>query len=173
MRGKDKGSEVYLCKIRITPACAGKRCSVGGHFVLIRDHPRVCGEKSSCLLYRPCGRGSPPRVRGKANGIIQNLPALGIPPACAGKRVRRRASQRAARDHPRVCGEKDPDSGSKASHVGSPPRVRGKVSHGTCCRFDFGITPACAGKRRALRELGVGCEDHPRVCGEKCFLMAV
>ena len=71
------------------------------------------------------------------------------------------------RDHPRVCGEKRPDWKNEVELVGSPPRVRGKDAiqrHPSC---GFGITPACAGKRRTDSKTTLSHEDHPRVCGEK------
>ena len=65
VRGKGISRRAPAMKVRITPACAGKRLL---YFSQVRqrwDHPRVCGEKTS-----PTGRaylvgGSPPRVRGK------------------------------------------------------------------------------------------------------------
>ena len=54
--------------IGITPACAGN--SAHKQFTLFErwDHPRVCGEQASVsALIRHMG-GSPPRVRGTAQG---------------------------------------------------------------------------------------------------------
>ena len=34
-----------------------------------------------------------------------------------------------------------------------------------------GITPAYAGKSLAVTAEAIGYEDHPRLCGEKCFRM--
>ena len=90
----------------ITPAWAGKstaaKCCANG----IRDHPRVGGEKipAGAPLYAPCG--SPPRGRGKVeNALLLNLLDR-ITPAWAGKRATRPPCEAAARDHPRVGGEK-------------------------------------------------------------------
>ena len=91
---------------RITPACAGKRlanfCAVGP----VKDHPRVCGEKSSRLPRRLKNAGLPPRVRGKAGCSPAAGAPGGITPACAGKRAPSWQSRPADKDHPRVCGEK-------------------------------------------------------------------
>ena len=51
--------------------------------------------------------------------------------------------------------------------TGSPPRVRGKVPEQSSYSQAWGITPACAGKRRRLFTSWVMSRDHPRVCGEK------
>ena len=92
---------------------------------------------------------------------------LRITPACAGKRECNHQRQNGAKDHPRVCGEKNalrlplPDVG------GSPPRVRGKVFLPRSFCALGGITPACAGKRMFCRLDREPERDHPRVCGEK------
>ena len=49
----------------ITPAWAGKRIQKGGVTYGIKDHPRVGGEKSSCIAPVTTAGGSPPRGRGK------------------------------------------------------------------------------------------------------------
>ena len=51
-------------------------------------------------------------------------------------------------DHPRVCGEKSFSSMSQSRPSGSPPRVRGKVYGCANYNYQYGITPACAGKSR-------------------------
>ena len=65
VRGKDKRPDFELILDRITPACAGKSCDDGGHRDVLRDHPRVCGEKSAGLRCPAWMLGLPPRVRGK------------------------------------------------------------------------------------------------------------
>ena len=49
----------------ITPACAGKRRSIGRLSQPTRDHPRVCGEKSMYDYGNNTAQGSPPRMRRK------------------------------------------------------------------------------------------------------------
>ena len=54
--------------------------------------------------------------------------------------------------------------------AGSPPRVRGTgdacgVAPGFC-----GITPACAGNSGASLTGTTKLKDHPRVCGEQCYM---
>ena len=73
------------------------------------------------------------------------------------------------RDHPRVCGEKYACIDCGAEYVGSPPRVRGKVSYSPQAEHIHRITPACAGKSLPQRRALPMCWDHPRVCGEKVY----
>ena len=106
VRGKAGAPRRVLWLFGITPACAGKR-SVALKFVkILKDHPRVCGEK--VLLLPP-------------------LPQpLWITPACAGKSSGIRLDCKLDEDHPRVCGEKHTLVKVLLHLVGSPPRVRGK-----------------------------------------------
>ena len=132
-----------------------------------RDHPRACGEKlrSPCRWSNP--RGSPPRVRGKANYVQGDNTGGGITPARAGKSPSIVEVQLCARDHPRACGEKIHSNSSGRASPGSPPRVRGKERWQYERLTQAGITPARAGKR-PLWPWGIAHgRDHPRACGEK------
>ena len=152
---------------RITPACAGKRGGRTVSFFLIRDHPRVCGEKARTLIAWEEPQGSPPRVRGKESNAKTGQKARRITPACAGKRATPSKNPHPGGDHPRVCGEKYTCAAVRACRLGSPPRVRGKVARRGLAFSGFGITPACAGKRASSFHSMLTRWDHPRVCGEK------
>ena len=54
---------------------------------MIKDHPRVCGEKFNAFFLVIRFYGSPPRVRGKASVFNIALSAIRITPACAEKRL--------------------------------------------------------------------------------------
>ena len=76
----------------ITPAYAGKsgrylQRGYGG-----KDHPRVCGEKLTTFDAGKLIPGSPPRMRGKAQQMIDAERETGITPAYAGKRLKRSRS---------------------------------------------------------------------------------
>ena len=85
MRGKGYDVVSRLCRVRITPACAGKRDKTGWTTTCPRDHPRMCGEKLEPGAGRLWPGGSPPRMRGKVT--LQDVPcdSVGITPAYAGK----------------------------------------------------------------------------------------
>ena len=110
---------------------------------------------------------SPPRVRGKEYSRAPTYQPYGITPACAGKRKACVPLMSRDRDHPRVCGEKAAYLRAVWVPKGSPPRVRGKVSHAVTAHLLPGITPACAGKRAIVSYCHKMTGDHPRVCGEK------
>ena len=167
MRGKAEVRHERDQEPGITPACAGKRHCPRFRPGKTRDHPRVCGEKSSLMQMDVGPLGSPPRMRGKGELPKDTKDYFGITPACAGKRHCPRFRPGKTRDHPRVCGEKFNCNPGSPQHWGSPPRMRGKV-HCTAHRIQLmGITPACAGKRRCPRFRHGRTQDHPRVCGEK------
>ena len=152
-----------------------------------RDHPRVCGEKFFAPPVLRLIQGSPPRVRGKGLQTPAGTGAMGITPACAGKRITDDVLHFFVRDHPRVCGEKLFGQLLARTNEGSPPRVRGKAGSCAITARPIGITPACAGKREGKGPAGdqdgitPACAgkssgtpsaarrawDHPRVRGEK------
>ena len=167
MRGKGYDVVSRLCRVRITPACAGKRDKTGWTTTCPRDHPRMCGEKPKVMnlvLVRP---GSPPHVRGKELRTAFKPCRLGITPACAGKSVTYRCYISEGKDHPRMCGEKRQDRLDYYVPQGSPPHVRGKAKGDELGLSQTRITPACAGKRAAHSFQAVPPWDHPRMCGEK------
>ena len=76
----------------ITPAYAGKSRPDPEPDAGTGDHPRVCGEKSAPMYPVPPVTGSPPRMRGKAQGALDGTETDRITPAYAGKRLKRSRS---------------------------------------------------------------------------------
>ena len=91
----------------------------------------------------------------------------GITPALAGKSREIPLHLRAAKDHPRVGGEKQIGGDNGLDKQGSPPRGRGKVPRALKDTLSPWITPAWAGKRWSGPCRSARSEDHPRVGGEK------
>ena len=146
VRGKGGDGNDRGLHARITPACAGKSSERQLFWRSLWDHPRMCGEKLQYFRLMLLLLGSPPHVRGKAAHDQIRVLVLGITPACAGKRTWPTWMPPAARDHPRMCGEKLLDASNCAWFWGSPPHVRGKVVKRNFPNFPARITPACAGK---------------------------
>ena len=107
-------------------------------------------------------------MRGKGIADDEARAAVGITPACAGKSEKKVPFLPPHQDHPRVCGEKARSICRPLCKMGSPPRMRGKVSVHSAFSPFVRITPACAGKSRRLSHCRSQFWDHPRVCGEKC-----
>ena len=139
-----------------------------------------------------CRKGSPPLTRGKAHlnrrhnaigGITPayagkstspTTPAISrsrITPAYAGKSQAHHQYAPIAWDHPRLRGEKRNKAVSRKLGQGSPPLTRGKVKELATSGIKVGITPAYAGKRFIPHIPGYIYEDHPRLRGEKVFLL--
>ena len=71
MRGKPAGIDTAPSVTGITPAHAGKTITTSGHYGLVRDHPRACGENGRYILKICVMTGSPPRMRGKHLLVFQ------------------------------------------------------------------------------------------------------
>ena len=149
MRGKVPMSQVYEDMRGITPAYAGKRLVCVRLAVLPQDHPRLCGEKRGCGAHLIIEKGSPPPMRGKAEGGAGSGCCRRITPAYAGKRHLTIQL---------VC-----------TPPGSPPPMRGKVRRTSPAFLTAGITPAYAGKSFFSMHRHYKCQDHPRLCGEKIY----
>ena len=111
---------------RSTKLCSGE--SQSEKHDEARDHPRACGENSASSSFIFWMLGSPPRMRGKRYCSHIAHPLVGITPAHAGKTRSWRAERATRRDHPRACGENHSVPSLINSKLGSPPRMRGKLS---------------------------------------------
>ena len=69
----------------ITPAYAGKSRTLHMEQDAVRDHPRLCGEKTTTQTRFERKLGSPPPMRGKGFNSIFIYTSSGITPAYAGK----------------------------------------------------------------------------------------
>ena len=85
VRGKLLNKRHCGCKIRITPAGAGKTSQINRTVMLSWDHPRRCGENIVHVAHVHAGGGSPPQVRGKHKEAQNELFWTRITPAGAGK----------------------------------------------------------------------------------------
>ena len=147
VRGKAQQYRLDRAAQGIIPAGAGKSIRTVPRRALRWDHPRGCGEKAWPLQGWCRGRGSSPRVRGKVVNHGLSPLSVGIIPAGAGKSIFTPREISGYEDHPRGCGEKHRDRHDKPQHLGSSPRVRGKVRFITRHKGRKGIIPAGAGKR--------------------------
>ena len=167
MRGTDVSGQRFGSIIRITPACAGNSFGFPQLLLLLRDHPRVCGEQAVTPETVKVWAGSPPRVRGTVVQTTLYKIEQRITPACAGNRSFQLWACTRYSDHPRVCGEQTVPNRQGTPRIGSPPRVRGTGEHFFFRHVKRGITPACAGNRARGAEPPGRLGDHPRVCGEQ------
>ena len=159
----------------IIPACAGKSFHLSLIPFIIRDHPRLRGEKialhaaAQIAWDHPSLRGeklerspeimrlsgSSPLARGKAPAPYTRLCMRGIIPACAGKSRSDLRSDRSEEDHPRLRGEKFCANFSLLCVRGSSPLARGKGPLLVGDDAVLGIIPACAGKsKKRLAAIG-------------------
>ena len=105
VRGKRQAHGTTARGQRLIPARAGKtRCHRGCH-LLLRAHPRACGENVVCSTTSFTFPGSSPRVRGKRSDSHRGRSRAGLIPARAGKTGGSVCRSRSPRAHPRACGE--------------------------------------------------------------------
>ncbi len=90
-------------------------------------------------------------MRGKVADVERWTLNRRITPAYAGKSQTTSLTRSTSRDHPRLCGEKQPPNRRTIRPPGSPPPMRGKVM---------------ASQRYTTTR-----RDHPRLCGEKGDIM--
>ena len=173
MRGKENILTILRVFIRITPAYAGKSSRYGLFCAENKDHPRLCGEKKILAESCTCVLGSPPPMRGKVayRSSRRFFPNSRITPAYAGKSQKSKVSDWVEQDHPRLCGEKQSDKMLRRCLEGSPPPMRGKAIALCSSPRWHRITPAYAGKSTPCKNVRYTSEDHPRLCGEKSFLL--
>ena len=107
MRGKAPSKAKEAASGRITPAYAGKSLLMLMVYATVKDHPRLCGEKTAPLPEICRQPGSPPPMRGKDDLRLLYSSCPRITPAYAGKSV--------------------PPAFSVSEMSGSPPPMRGKV----------------------------------------------
>ena len=166
MRGKLLSLLSQDAHPRITPAHAGKTSKSALTGCSPPDHPRACGENCWKTGDIKASVGSPPRMRGKLQKLIDTAPEARITPAHAGKTRLEFIDKLLVTDHPRACGENHSPLPCEPELLGSPPRVRGKLGHIARDSVCDGITPACAGKTQSVMWRRRAKRDHPRVCGE-------
>ena len=105
-------------------------------------------------------------MRGKPLSDYDGSGTNGITPADAGKTQTVKLSLYFIEDHPRGCGENWVLRHPHSCSMGSPPRMRGKLSAYAQTVQLQGITPADAGKTLSLLFIIFIKQDHPRGCGE-------
>ena len=110
--------------------------------------------------------GSPPLARGIRRISRWGKRSTGITPACAGNTTSGQTVITAVWDHPRLRGEYSALDALNLFGVGSPPLARGILGNELTPLWKTGITPACAGNTKRLRDNLVSRRDHPRLRGE-------
>ena len=131
------------------------------------DHPRGCGDKTTCALKKEQTKGSPPRMRGQGDYDSHLYIIWRITPADAGTSWVLPFTRQPSQDHPRGCGDKSVKPNISAYPQGSPPRMRGQELFVSELINRRGITPADAGTSCNSRPSKRSGKDHPRGCGDK------
>ena len=153
-------------RCRLIPARAGKTGRVRRRRWCRGAHPRACGENVVNTALPTGTVGSSPRVRGKPDGIAEEVGDPRLIPARAGKTSIPGRAGHPWGAHPRACGENVPSWPAMVRYAGSSPRVRGKRRGVGAPLWRAGLIPARAGKTRGWHEASCAAAAHPRACGE-------
>ena len=105
-------------------------------------------------------------MRGKLSKAKSCFTPPRITPAHAGKTIFVSRDIDESWDHPRACGENYGPLRFIRTYLGSPPRMRGKLSFRSPFTRHCRITPAHAGKTNNIQFVHSLPQDHPRACGE-------
>ena len=124
-RGAEVPCTYVAAELRIIPARAGSRYTIGRDWRHDRDHPRARGEQLFSQSDGVTRSGSSPRARGAVLDTLMHIFASGIIPARAGSSAECIHSARQVRDHPRARGEQARATPGCRMHKGSSPRARG------------------------------------------------
>ena len=108
-------------------------------------------------------------MRGKHRRLTQTARYRRITPADAGKTFVNSFISLILWDHPRGCGENRRAGQFSRPHLGSPPRMRGKLLAAIAVPVLGRITPADAGKTIDCVGVTGSRQDHPRGCGENDY----
>ena len=146
MRGKLRYRHYPLLVARIIPAHAGQTCCRRRPSRSRPDHPRACGANNFEESKPLPAIGSSPRMRGKPSTRGLQGTRRRIIPAHAGQTTSGLPGSVTSSDHPRACGANVEMHASLGSHVGSSPRMRGKLRQQLHVPELFRIIPAHAGQ---------------------------
>ena len=158
---------------RIIPADAGSTELLSTYDVADKDHPRGCGEHFFSRSPWTLVPGSSPRMRGAHDMSPIDSWITGIIPADAGSTQYHDTTCPKARDHPRGCGEHFSAANRDWLKVGSSPRRRGAQTYRRLIPNQPRIIPADAGSTLLRPCPKRPARDHPRGCGEHCFMYSM
>ena len=171
MRGTPQPQHRRGQPVGIIPAHAGNTGQAEQHYGRCEDHPRTCGEHSAPSVNVSIAAGSSPHMRGTRDGQRTDHRRRGIIPAHAGNTMIRLGLGRRRRDHPRTCGEHCGIHFFIDDYQGSSPHMRGTRCHVRYGYLHAGIIPAHAGNTNLSSLCVWVAGDHPRTCGEHCFIL--
>jgi hypothetical protein len=129
---------------------------------MTRNHPRVRGEESQQAAGGFSESESPPRARGRVFRMVLLFTAIGITPACAGKRITAWLLQSLPAESPPRARGREHFLPVRRIKVGNHPRVRGEESNENAAFEGMGIPPKCKFFVLFRNVLRVPCDSRAR-----------
>ena len=165
-RGKHFGDGHFAAIARLIPAHAGKTSAAHPARGSGSAHPRSRGENKRRVERVIVGIGSSPLTRGKLHHAHDDVVAVRLIPAHAGKTASHHGCGLLAPAHPRSRGENPSFSAIESAVFGSSPLTRGKRDRHPHPRRAVRLIPAHAGKTPSWRPPRLSPPAHPRSRGE-------
>ena len=125
-RGKPPGTNVFMMRVRLIPAHAGKTQPTPCISCFTSAHPRSRGENLAAVAARGDPAGSSPLTRGKQGHLHVRFLRARLIPAHAGKTRGLPGVGSSGEAHPRSRGENPSVYRSIMRFLGSSPLTRGK-----------------------------------------------
>ena len=145
---------------RFTPTPVGKTSVAFLNHCAAPVHPHACGENLQHSLEISFLLGSPPRLWGKHDEVMDGVVAIRFTPTPVGKTRPHSCPLSTRSVHPHACGENSRNPRHARGFCGSPPRLWGKHLSTKISTTTTSVHPhACA---RAQ----LGTSVHPHACGE-------
>ena len=165
VRGRRMGRRRPRYARGLIPAGAGQTLQQPCPATRRTAHPRGCG--ADLIVSDAFARvtGSSPRVRGRHRQARDTLWHRRLIPAGAGQTGELSPCRPGSGAHPRGCGADLLQLHSLRTHIGSSPRVRGRLLPAGERRARFRLIPAGAGQTTKNQATGASAGAHPRGCG--------
>ena len=135
-------------------------------FLILRAHPRPCGEHGAWIFGTATILGSSPPVRGARYQRLRQPAGCGLIPARAGSTLWFSSMVLFYWAHPRPCGEHTVTETRENITAGSSPPVRGALASTLGLSISSGLIPARAGSTAMTIVFKLSQRAHPRPCGE-------
>ena len=149
-----------------SPRIRGKH---GCELIIDGCHGLIPAHTGKTLRFPPvrrARRGSSPRIRGKPCSDFGTHTERGLIPAHTGKTNSAYLQHRSCRAHPRAYGENADALARRLPHLGSSPRIRGKLDDPEFILGKTRLIPAHTGKSLIRSSVITKTAAHPRAYGE-------
>ena len=151
---------------RFTPTRVGTSAYTGTACTGASVHPHACGDIVGLCAINPTGIGSPPRVWGHPEHVLDVLHPDRFTPTRVGTSSPISLMAHAFAVHPHACGDISLKTRPLSTRCGSPPRVWGHPHDTLFILAIQRFTPTRVGTSLDLKDFLLSSAVHPHACGD-------